>query len=109
MKDYVAVIIWAIATVLLATTLTIGYSKSHKADMLVEYHCYLNIDLKDGYYTGTSRLSFTRGELEDLTPGNTVKGFVVSRRYMGNSSADFYIDEADNPTLDASKMSCFIS
>lgn len=105
MKNYVSVIVWAIATVLLATAFTFGYYSDLAKTRSIEFRCYLNIDAKDGWYRGNSRPTFTGGELQDLKAGSTIDGFIVSR--IDRSSNDFYFDEEDNPTINASKMSCF--
>jgi len=109
MKEYVGVLVWALATILLAIALTYGYNKSREVEMTKEYRCYLNIEKKEGWYEGMTRLTKTRGELEMLTPGADLEGYTVSRQELNNTSADIYLDEVDNPTLEPSKMTCFSS
>lgn len=99
------VIIWAIATFLLATAFTFGYYKDLAEMRSIEYRCYMHIDVKDGWYRGNTRPTYTGGELENIKSGSIIDGFIVSR--VNRSDNSFYFDESDNPTIEASKMSCF--
>lgn len=105
MKDHVGVIIWALFTFFIATAFTVGYYNDLAVARSTEYRCYMHIEMKDGWYTGNSTPTYTGGELEKIKSGSVIDGFVVSRIKRDDNA--FYFDESDNPTIEASKMSCF--
>lgn len=107
MLKHIGVIIWAVSTILLATAFTIGYNKSHKEALAVEYRCYLNIHPKEGWFDGESTPKYTRSELEKFKSQMKVGEYNISNAKMNSSTVEFKFNTNENPDLRDSSMNCF--